>query len=59
MTAVQKTVPAGLGETGPQPAAGQFTITVGPDAKPGMIKLSLTIVILNFDQWKNEEAPRA
>lgn len=27
--------------------------------KPGAIKVSLTIVILDFEQWKNEEAPRA
>jgi hypothetical protein len=27
--------------------------------RPGMIKLSLTIVILDFDQWQGKEAPRA
>jgi hypothetical protein len=26
---------------------------------PGMIKANLTIVILDFDQWKSEEAPHA
>jgi type II secretory pathway component PulM len=26
---------------------------------PGMVKLSLTIVILDFDQWKTEEKPNA
>jgi hypothetical protein len=27
--------------------------------KPGMVKLSLTIVILDYEQWKNEEVRRA
>ena len=27
--------------------------------KPGMVKLNLTIVILDFDQWKEPEVPRA
>jgi len=35
--------------------AVQFT----PESKPGMVKVSLTIVILDFEQWKTEEAPRA
>src|ERR1043166_1260006 len=35
------------------------SIQINPDAKPGMVKLMLTIVILNFEQWKNEEVPRA
>jgi len=35
------------------------SVQINPDTKPGMLKLHLTIVILNFDQWKNEEAPRA
>ena len=26
-------------------------------SKPGMVKINLTIVILDFDQWKNEERP--
>jgi hypothetical protein len=26
---------------------------------PGMVKMSLTIVILNFEQWKKEEKPDA
>lgn len=26
---------------------------------PGMVKMSLTIVILDFDQWKSEEPPHA
>lgn len=34
----------------------QFT---ADPTKPGAIKVSLTIVILDFEQWKNEEAPRA
>ena len=33
-------------------------ITSDP-TKPGAIKVSLTIVILDFEQWKKEEAPRA
>jgi len=27
--------------------------------KPGMVKLTLTILILDFEQWKKTEAPRA
>lgn len=35
-------------------------VQIGSDpAKPGMIKLSLTIIIMDFDQWKTEETPRA
>jgi len=33
----------------------QFT----QDNRPGMIKVSLTIVILNYDKWKNSEASHA
>lgn len=33
-------------------------ITADP-TKPGAIKVSLTIVILDFEQWKKEEAPHA
>ena len=33
-------------------------ITADPK-QPGMVKLSLTIVILDFEQWKKEEAPNA
>ncbi|HEX3727281.1 MAG TPA: hypothetical protein VHV08_13600, partial [Pirellulales bacterium] len=32
ITAVQKTVPPGLGETGPQGVPGQFSVTIAPDA---------------------------
>ena len=36
------------------------SVQINPDAtKPGMVKLNLTIVILDFDQWKNEEKPHA
>lgn len=28
-------------------------------AKPGMVKLSLIIAVLDFDQWKSEELPHA
>ena len=30
-----------------------------PDTKPGQLKVTLTIVILDFDQWKETEVPRA
>ncbi len=34
------------------------SVQINPDAtKPGMIKINLTIVILDFDQWKNEVVP--
>jgi hypothetical protein len=33
-------------------------ITSDP-ARPGQIKLALTIIVLDFDQWKNPEAPHA
>ena len=35
------------------------SVQISPDAKPGMIKINLTIVILDFEQWKGEEVPRA
>ena len=34
-------------------------IQLSPDAKPGIIKINLTVVILNYDQWKSEERPHA
>jgi hypothetical protein len=34
-------------------------VQLNPEAKPGMVKLTLTIVILDFDQFKTEDAPRA
>ncbi len=35
-------------------------VQIGADtAKPGMLKLSLTIIIMDFDQWKTEEPPHA
>lgn len=33
-------------------------VQLNPESKPGMLKVSLTLVILDFDQWK-QEAPRA
>ncbi len=39
ITAVQKMVPAGLGESGPQGVPGQFTITIPADAKPGICEV--------------------
>ena len=31
----------------------------GDATKPGMVKVNLTIIILDFDSWKNAEAPNA
>ena len=36
------------------------SVQIGADPmKPGLIKLSLTLIIMDFDQWKSEEAPHA
>jgi len=36
------------------------SVQIGADTmKPGMVKLSLTIIIMDFEQWKNEEPPHA
>jgi hypothetical protein len=35
------------------------SVQITPDNRPGMVKVSLTIVILNFDRWKNPEASHA
>ena len=36
------------------------SVQIAPEAtKPGMVKLNLTIVILDFDQWKSEGGPHA
>lgn len=35
------------------------SVQMTPDNRPGMMKLSLTIVILNFEKWKNPEATHA
>jgi len=36
------------------------SVQLTPDAqKPGMVKMSLTITILDFEQWKKEEVPNA
>jgi hypothetical protein len=59
--------------TGPVPAVMTFlhrletlgypliidSLQISGDPRPGMIKLNLTIVILDFDQWKKEERPNA
>jgi hypothetical protein len=60
--------------TGPVPAAMSLlqrlevlgfplvidTVQITPDpAKPGMVKLNLTIVILDYTQWNAEEKPHA
>lgn len=59
--------------TGPVPAVMAFlhrletlgyplvidSLQISGDTRPGMIKLNLTIVILDFEQWKKEEMPSA
>ncbi len=35
------------------------SVQMTPDNRPGMMKLSLTIVILNFEKWKTPEASHA
>jgi hypothetical protein len=35
------------------------SVQIAPDSKPGKVKVNLTIVILDYEQWKKEEAPRA
>ena len=36
------------------------SVQLSPEpSRPGMLKLSLTIIILDFDQWKREEVPNA
>jgi hypothetical protein len=44
-----------IGPGGPMGGGGPMP-QMGP---PGMLKLSLTIVVLNFEQWKNQETPNA
>jgi Bacterial pre-peptidase C-terminal domain len=39
ITAVQKTQPPALGQEGPQPTPGQFTLTIAPEAKPGICEV--------------------
>ncbi len=39
VTATQKTQPPGLGQEGPQPVPGQFTITIAADAAPGICEM--------------------
>ena len=34
-------------------------VQLSPEARPGMIKLNLTIIILDFESWKNAEVPNA
>jgi hypothetical protein len=34
-------------------------VQLNPESKPGIVKVSVTVVILDFDQWKTPEAPRA
>jgi hypothetical protein len=35
------------------------SVQITPDNRPGMMKLSLTIVILNFEKWNHPEATHA
>ncbi len=35
------------------------SIQMTPETRPGMVKVHLTIVILDFEQWKNGELPNA
>jgi hypothetical protein len=35
------------------------SVQITPDNRPGMLKLNLTIVILNFEKWTNPEATHA
>jgi hypothetical protein len=35
------------------------SVQITPDNRPGMLKLSLTIVILDFEKWKTPEATHA
>jgi len=36
------------------------SVQLSPEpARPGMLKLNLTIIILDFDQWKKDEVPNA
>ncbi len=39
ITAEQKTVSPGLGENGPQPVPGQFSVTITPEAAPGVCEV--------------------
>jgi hypothetical protein len=59
--------------TGPVPAVLEFlsrlesvgfpliidTVQLTPDMRPGQLKVSLTILILDFEQWKKEAQPNA
>ena len=35
------------------------SVQLTPQPQPGMVKVSLTITILDFDQWKKEQTPNA
>ncbi|HEY1489777.1 MAG TPA: hypothetical protein VGF90_01945 [Verrucomicrobiae bacterium] len=35
------------------------SVQITPDNRPGMMKLSLSIVIINYENWKNPEATHA
>ena len=35
------------------------SVQLSPEPRPGMLKVTLTIIILDFDQWKKEEGPNA
>jgi len=35
------------------------SVQLTPDPRPGQLKINLTILILDFEQWKKEEPPHA
>jgi hypothetical protein len=35
------------------------SVQLTPDVRPGQLKMNLTILILDFEQWKKEAAPHA
>lgn len=35
------------------------SVQITPDNQPGQIKLSVTVIVLNFEQWKKTEATHA
>ena len=51
-------MPGPMGPGGPTVPMGAMGATGGM-GPPGVVKFSLTIVILNFEQWKSEEVPNA
>ena len=56
-------VPAVMGLLGRLESVGYpliiDSVQLTPDMRPGQLKMSLTIVILDFDEWKKEGPPHA